>query len=308
MKSLIGILAVIAFAGMARATTPPRVLIVPAPPPEDTSPKRDYPKAEITFSNRGTLVAKMTVAQMAARVKPVELPVLDPYSLTDEVYSGLPLEALFYAVYESAWRKADNEVIFKLANGTQVYLPGAKIIRSASYLVFERKGSPTFAILNEKNGGKPMDLGPFYLAWDNFREPNLKDLGSRDWFANIVSVDLANFADRYPRTIPPARSSPSVKRGFEAFRRHCAICHTMNGDGSSNSNDLNYPTSVTEYLSEKWLRKWIVDPKSIVFNTIMPPLDKRDPTYKQSLEDILSYLKAMARTKRTPIVRTGTKP
>jgi len=295
MKFLVGILL-----SVVCTTVTARTILVPSPPPEDTTKKRDYPQAALTFNNRGTLTAKLSIEQMAERVKPVELTVLDPYSLSDEIYTGFPLESLFYAIYEQAWRNPETEVSFRLANGTQTFLPGAKIFRYASYLAFERRGAPAFAVLNERGGGKPMDVGPFYLIWDNFREPNLKDLGTKDWTPNIATVDLINFSDRYPRMVPPAKGPAAAKRGLQAFRKHCILCHTMNGDGPSGASDLNYPTSVTEYFSERWLRKKITDPAGLKFNTTMPPLDKRDPNYRQILEDLMAYLKTMAKNKKKP--------
>lgn len=284
------------------ASATPKVLIVPTPEAGTDAMKvaGPFPDQKFSFYERGRLVATLTVEEMAQRVVPLELTVLDPYSLSDEIYRGLPLESLFYAVYKEKWRRADNEVIFTFTNGTKAALPGAKIIKYASYLTYERRGSPTFAVLDERGGGKVVDVGPFYLVWDNFREPNLKDLGSKDWHRNIVSIDLLDFLDRYPQMIPPKNSSAAVKEGFAAFRKYCVLCHTINGDGGVRGTDLNYPVNVTEYLSDTWLRRWITNPQGIRFNTTMPALDKRDPNAANNATNIIAYLKAMKRHKQKP--------
>lgn len=294
MKSIVGILLTVAITAATAKT-----IFVPPPKPEEAK-KRDYPTGALTFNNRGNLTAKLSIEQMAERVAPVELSVLDPYSLTDEVYTGFPLESLFYAVYDQEWRRPDNEVALRQANGTVTYLPGAKISRYASYLAFERRGTSAFNIINEKAGAKPMDVGPLYLVWDNLRETNLKDLGTKDWTPAIVTVDLVNFSDHYPRMIPPAKAPAAAKRGLVAFRNHCMLCHTINGEGTSGANELNYPTSVTEYFSDRWLRKKITDPAGLQFNTTMPPLDKRVPNYRQTLDDIVTYLRVMAKNRKKP--------
>ncbi len=274
-----------------------KILLVPKPPPEDNSKKREYPQAVFTFQRRGSLVSKLTMEQMAERVPPLELTVLDPYSLRDEIYTGFPLESLFYAIYGEAWRKADNEIAIHLANNKEVFVTGAKVIRYASYLAFEKRGASTFSVVSEREGKKNLELGPFYLIWDNFREPNLKDMGSKDWYYNIIGIDLLRYADKYPHTAPPAKSSQSVKNGFSAYQRNCALCHTINGEGSALGGDLNYPVSVTEYLSDHWLRKWIANPTSVRFNATMPALDKREP---QVLNELISYLRVMAKHKKRP--------
>lgn len=280
-----------------------QVLMVPAPQGAKESKSDTYPNAQFTFKNRGEIVSTLSIAQMAERVVPMELTVLDPYSLADEIYRGFPLEALFYAVYREKWRRADNEVIFTLADGKNVSLPGSKVIKYAAYLSFGKKDNSTFAVLNERGGGKPLDLGPFYLIWDNFREPNLKDLGTQDWHVGVVSVDLLDFLDRYPKMIPPKKSSEAAKAGFNAFRKYCVLCHTINGDGGVRGVELNYPISVTEYLSEKWLRKFILEPHKIRFSTPMPPLDRRDPKALRHLPNIIAYLRTMAKNKRPPTER-----
>lgn len=280
----------------------PKVLIVPSVEPSQATgtAKASFPDQKFSFLERGATIATLSIEQMAQRVVPIELTVLDPYSLADEIYRGFPLEALFYAVYKEKWRRSDNEVIFNFLNGTKAALPGAKIIKYASYLAFERKGSPAFAVLDERNGAKVVDVGPFYLIWDNFREPNLKDIGSKDWHRNIVSIELLNFLDRYPKMAPPKNASPAVKEGFAAFRKYCVLCHTINGDGGVRGTDLNYPINVTEYLSDSWLRKWMLNPKGIRFNSAMLPIDKRDPKAERHANHIIAYLKAMKHHKQKP--------
>src|SRR5262245_8521048 len=84
-----------------------RVLTVPDPKPTAAADE-GLPDVDIAFYNRGELVGKYSVKELAPRVVPQWITVLDPYALADEVYRGFPLESLFYVVYKEKWRRADN--------------------------------------------------------------------------------------------------------------------------------------------------------------------------------------------------------
>jgi mono/diheme cytochrome c family protein len=120
------------------------------------------------------------------------------------------------------------------------------------------------------------------------------------WPYQVVGVDLVTFAERFPNLAPPKASAAGVNRGFLIFRQECATCHTINGEGGNKAPELNYPTSVTEYFKEAWLRKWITEPTSLRYNTTMPALNKNDPHWKRHLDDVVAYLKAMAGNKKKP--------
>jgi hypothetical protein len=76
-------------------------------------------------------------------------------------------------------------------------------------------------------------------------------------------------------------------------------CHTMNGEGGSKAPELNYPTSVTEYLSDKWIRQWVMDPRSVRYNATMPAFASH-PDAGVLVEEVLAYLRTMARHKQKP--------
>jgi mono/diheme cytochrome c family protein len=76
-------------------------------------------------------------------------------------------------------------------------------------------------------------------------------------------------------------------------------CHTINGEGGGKAPELNYPMSVTEYLAEEWIRKWVLDPRSVRYGTTMPAFGSR-PDGDKLVDDVLAYLKTMARHKQAP--------
>ena len=80
------------------------------------------------------------------------------------------------------------------------------------------------------------------------------------------------------------------------------MCHAINGEGGLKGVELNYPMNVTEYWKEKMLRQWIDKPESIRISTAMPGLDKslKGKAREQTLNDLISYLKEMAKHKFKP--------
>jgi mono/diheme cytochrome c family protein len=175
-------------------------------------------------------------------------------------------------------------------------------VRHAAYLVYRRLDQPEFIIDNRYQNEHDVPLGPYYLVWDNMNSRELRDEGASAWPYQVVAVDLVTFADRFPNMGPPHDAAPEAKRGFIEFRRNCMACHTINGDGGDKAPELNYPASVTEYLSDEWIRRWVLDPRSVRYDATMPTFATH-PNPDALVEDVLAYLKAMASRKRPPVSR-----
>lgn len=137
--------------------------------------------------------------------------------------------------------------------------------------------------------------------WDNIKNPELQSEGSAYWPYQVTTIDLISFTDRFPNMFPPKNSPMKVKKGFLGFRQYCLACHTINGEGGGKSVELNYPVSVTEYIKESWLIRWIDSPTSIRFNTTMPRLNPKANNRETIIKDIIAYLNEMKNNKRKPL-------
>jgi mono/diheme cytochrome c family protein len=157
-------------------------------------------------------------------------------------------------------------VLFTCVDGYQPVLPMDRFNRYVGYLAYRRLDQEEFKVQNRFQGESDVPLGPFYLVWDNLHSNDLRAEGASGWPYQVVGIDLVNFADRFPRLSPPETASVKAKKGFIAFRENCMACHTINGEGSNKAPELNYPMSVTEYLSDEWIRKWMMDPQSVRYN------------------------------------------
>jgi mono/diheme cytochrome c family protein len=191
-------------------------------------------------------------------------------------------------------------VLFTCVDGYQPVLPMDRFNRYVGYLAYRRLDQEEFKVQNRFQGESDVPLGPFYLVWDNLHSNDLRAEGASGWPYQVVGIDLVNFADRFPRLSPPETASVKAKKGFIAFRENCMACHTINGEGSNKAPELNYPMSVTEYLSDEWIRKWMMDPQSVRYNATMPAFASH-PSPDTLVDEVLAYLKTMAQHKQKPM-------
>ena len=152
---------------------------------------------------------------------------------------------------------------------------------------------------NKLQNNEVVPLGPLYLVWNNIGSKALLEAGASDMPYQIKTIEL-KMKEAFPNMIPPSGSSEQVQRGFEHFRRHCAACHTINGDGGGKAPELNYPESIVEYIKPEYLKRWILAPQTIRYNTMMPGLGEEISNREQVAAEIIAYLKAMSGAKRAP--------
>ncbi len=254
----------------------------------------------LTFKDRGKELKKLNLSQLQELLKPIEVKIDSPHlPQKSAVHIGFLTTALLDKVYGESWRKR-QEVLFTCEDGYQPSVPISYLLQYESFLTY-KLDSGAFEIPPKDKDSVPTPLGPYYLIWNNLKQPALKADGTGYWPFQVVSIDLVNFADRFKTMAPPESASADTIRGFSLFRARCMACHTINGEGWKKGVELNYPVSITEYLPEKWLRKWITDPSQMRFNATMPPFDTSSPHWKKDLNDILVYLKTMAKNKKKPI-------
>lgn len=255
---------------------------------------------EIIFKNHGRLVKVLSLEQIEKILPAKIVTVFEPHESEKRRYRGFTANALFTAVYGESWKKAE-EILFTCADGYQPTIPSLRFEKYPGYLVYSAPDKREFMLRNKLQNNEPVELGPFYLIWDNLKYPELRAEGGSGWPYQVTAIDLIDFSDRFPNMAPPQKSSEEVKNGFLSFRTYCMSCHTINGEGGGKSVELNYPVSVTEYMKESWLVKWIDNPAAVRYNTTMPPLNPDARDREGIIRDIITYLKAMKNNKREPM-------
>lgn len=225
----------------------------------------------------------------------------EPHEDVQRSYVGVPAGALLQALFGDAWRDA-GAVQFECADGYRALIEPARLAQHRALLSWARSDGEAFALLNRLQNNEAVELGPFYLVWDNLESPQLREQGASDWPYQIVGIALVDIAERLPRILPPKDADAAVQRGFEAFRQHCIACHSINGQGGGKAPELNVPSSVTEYLADGWLQRWMLEPTAVRLNTTMPALapNLRKAQRQALAVDIEAYLRAMAQHKQAP--------
>lgn len=254
---------------------------------------------DITFKSRGKIVRTLSVTELTKLVSPHEITIWEPHEKKETAFEAFPADELLTKIYGNDWKESE-EALFTCSDGFQPSLPMAEFSKHQGYLAFARKGESDFSVVNPDSHEK-VPMGPLYLIWENIKDASIRNQGTiPGWPYEVTTIDLIQFADRFPLMSPPKGSSAAVQHGFLEFRKRCLSCHTVNGDGGGKGVELNYPANPTEYWKADWLTKWITEPKSVRYNTEMHAFDQDSAAWQKDRDDVIAYLSAMAQNKRRP--------
>lgn len=252
----------------------------------------------ISFKTKSIIKSELSHEKIIQGLKIHDVSVFEPHMGEIRTYRGVGFKDVLNKIYGKDWSKYE-EILFTCQDGYQPSIPIAKVKTRDAYLVFGRPAG-SFAIDNKLQNKLNVALGPYYLVWENIKNQAIRADGVGDWPYQIVSIDLIMFVDKFHKLAPPKKSSEKVIKGFIAYRNHCMRCHSLNGDGGTVGIELNYPASVTEYWKEAWLKKWIIDPSQVRHKTTMPGLKEVASNSAQLSDEIVTYLKSMAKHKQKP--------
>jgi hypothetical protein len=245
-------------------------------------------------------VTSLTVEQLTRSIEPRRVQVFEPYEQTEVAFTALPLDQVFDKAYGTSWREREA-ILFTCRDGYQPTIAVRRVLDQRAFLAIDRPGDVGFSILKYEEGArKRIDVGPFYVIWENLDDARLRSEGDYGWPYQVTKIDLVSFQSRFGEMSPPSDASAKIVAGFEAFVVHCSKCHRINGHGGEIGPELNYPANPTEYLKDGWLRKWIDDPTSMRVAPRMPPLNPQLPERARVIDEIIAYLGAMASHKIEP--------
>jgi cytochrome c2 len=254
---------------------------------------------ELTFKNHGELIKTLSLTQVEKITPAQTVTVFDHLLSEEQRYIGFQVDALLTGVFGEQW-KTTEEILFTCSDGYRRSVPSSLFREYSAYLVYSNPDNRKFALANKLQNNEIVSLGPFYLVWDNIKSPEFKAKIGSYWPYQVTTIDLISFSERFPNMSPPDSSNKNVKNGFLGFKQYCMACHTINGDGGEKSIELNYPVSVTEYMKESWLIKWIDNPRGIRFDTTMPVLNQNLKDRETTIKNIIAYLKVMKNNKKKP--------
>jgi cytochrome c2 len=181
-------------------------------------------------------------------------------------------------------------IVFECIDGYKPEMPLELFLKTKPFLAFKDvdapKGSNWEKII--KNGNE-MNADPFYLIYTSAPTENQE----YKWPYNVIKFHLES-KNKNIEVLQPKDDETAMK-GFVLYQKQCITCHAINGIGGEMGPELNYPKSVTEYWKENELIDYIVDPASFRNKAKMPTLG----ITKQESQEIVSYLKYMAKNKKT---------
>lgn len=252
--------------------------------------------ATVTFKEHGKVrqTAEQTTLESLAPAE--SWSIYEPHEKRERTYRVIPFNQMMDKIYGPGWRKAE-EILFTCSDGYQPSIPTAKFLKFDAGLAFPTGPGDVFELTNTLQNNERITLRPYYLIWNNAKAPALKQEGASDIPYQLVGIDLISFREKFPNLYPGKNSSVEATRGFLSFRKYCLNCHTINTEGGGKAPELNVPVNVTEYWQPKLLKTWILNPAAIRWNTPMPGLSEDIPGRDNVAQDLMAYLKAMAKNK-----------
>ncbi|MBI3543278.1 MAG: c-type cytochrome [Deltaproteobacteria bacterium] len=236
------------------------------------------------------------LAYLKQRLKTVQVTIEDSlYGGKKKTYDGFALGdvlGLAGGIPEGA-----DEVLFTAKDGYTPVLAVAKARTHRAVVAFEEhgraKGQSRFE--KQKAGKQWVDPAPFYVVWEEGSK--LGEEYPRPY--QLVRIEVATFAQKYPKTFPhDAKAGSDALKGFALFKNQCLRCHSVNLEGGAIGPELNVPKNITEYWSKGTLRKFIRDVGQFRAASKMPSFAK--DLSEDDVERILDYLEFMKDRKQAP--------
>lgn len=199
---------------------------------------------------------------------PVEIEVIEPLLIEGKrrphvVYLGYPVEKVLGAILGDQWKTAAAEIEFRALDGYVSHIPTERFDRYRAYLVFAKKHSRAFIVKSRAPDAKSIPLGPYYLVWDNIRQPDLIEEGATYWPYQVNEIVISRAPEKNP-------VSEDQSRPARELEKYCLSCHRVNGYGGNKSPlDLAEQTKI---LGEKKFQAWVLKPSSIKPDTQMPAM------------------------------------
>ena len=121
----------------------------------------------------------LTLTEIVDLLPPKDVDIYDPTENRDKTFRGVLTNDLLDLVYGKDWRNREEMATVAL-DGYRSSLPIERYLKYDSYVVYEDTKRPQF-ILVKSEDGKYVELGPFFLVWDNITFPELKASVSYGW-------------------------------------------------------------------------------------------------------------------------------
>jgi mono/diheme cytochrome c family protein len=260
------------------------------------------PPERLTFRREDGRETALEKGALAAQCGLREVEVEDPYYQGPHRFLACPLERVFELGFGAPLAAfADRDLLFEALDGYTRMAPGRQLAEGGAWLAFAdaeraKRGESGFDPIDRRQ----LDPGPFYLVWSG---PGRSDAHRWPWPYQLARISVARFEDRFPHTVPAGAPDGSpARRGFETYRRECAMCHAVNGEGGSVGPELNVPRSIVEYRPAEQIKAYVRSPQSFRYTSMPSHAHLTDA----DLDDLVAYFTYMSAHKHDPGPRPAT--
>ncbi|QPF71844.1 cytochrome c [Roseateles sp. DAIF2] len=207
------------------------------------------------------------------------------------VYRGWPATALLAAWLGPRWNATPGqEVEVRALDGFVSRIPVERFAKYRAWLVFARQDGSAFKVDNVAQHEKQVELGPYYLVWDNIGAPELLAEGGALWPYQVAQIALkpSSRLALLPAGLPAGHEDAAAQA-----QKFCLSCHQVNGFGGDKM-PLNLALRAKQLDESAW-RRWLIEPAAVKPGTAMPPLpDTLAPAEREALAiKLYTYLRAL---------------
>lgn len=253
---------------------------------------------EVSFKDHGSF----TLDEMKKTFKIHRVDIYNYSTRTYEKYHAFSMKELLDAKFT---RRKWSKFPFIKINTTTKYAPMVEVYKFQQrdpYLAFERYDGKPFTTMS---GYKDVvsELGPFYLIWkENYKEGAA--LRRDHWTFAITEFVLEN---NPPKKFNPTKEvHEDISWGYKNFIKQCIACHTIDGYGSPKDGEL-ITSGLIDKRSDKWLLKFISDPKSVKSNSRMDPFPRKIDGRTTRMKNIIKYLRFVSSQQKKNYRKSKTK-
>jgi mono/diheme cytochrome c family protein len=215
---------------------------------------------------------RATMPTPAAVVRVVEPHLSNRQRQVQVDYRGWPAEAVLDRLFGDAWRAPGTDLEFRALDGYVSRIPAERFARYRGWLVYERVGRDSFSVDNLQQNQRNVALGPWYLVWDNLRDPVLLPEGGTYWPYQVTQLLLSRA--RVDALLPPG-IAPGHDEGAALTQKYCLSCHRVNGYGGDKASaDL---ARTAKMLPRADFLRWVLQPGQVKPGTTMPGLPDAMP-------------------------------
>ena len=184
---------------------------------------------------------------------------------------GFALIPVLNSIYGDTWKTFEG-VLFTALDGYKIDIPTTRILKYNPVLAYRYKNPQTSFTYNSKGNEGVIELGPYYLVWDNITYPELIKDGGYGWPYQISEIQTIRYASYYSKVFPFKKVDSAIREGFEAYKKNCMACHALKDQGGQKGPQL-WPYPPLQRFGREKFTQWVLSPQKLAPQTTMPALN-----------------------------------